>query len=56
MAGIDVVSLEPLAFAPTAINAAYLRAKRDHLGHTLLVEPPSGSESEVAASAAAALE
>ena len=55
-AGIDVVSLEPLSFAPTAINAAYLRAKRDRLGHTLPPDPPSGSQSQASTNAAAALE
>jgi len=45
-AGIDVVSVEPLSFAPTPFNAAYLRAKRDRLGQTLPLDPPSGSKSE----------
>jgi 3,4-dihydroxy 2-butanone 4-phosphate synthase/GTP cyclohydrolase II len=34
-AGIDVVSVEPLRIPPTPITAAYLRAKRDRLGHDL---------------------
>lgn len=34
-AGIDVVSVEPLRIPPTPTTAAYLRAKRDRLGHDL---------------------
>jgi 3,4-dihydroxy 2-butanone 4-phosphate synthase/GTP cyclohydrolase II len=34
-AGIDVVSVEQLRIPPTPITAAYLRAKRDRLGHDL---------------------
>ena len=37
--GIDVVTVEPLRIASTPDNAAYLRAKRDRLGHDLPVDP-----------------
>ena len=40
-AGIDLVSVEPLRTDPTVANAAYLRAKRDRLGHHLLLSPVS---------------
>ena len=38
-AGIEVAGVEPLRIAPTTLNAAYLRAKRDRLGHALSPEP-----------------
>jgi 3,4-dihydroxy 2-butanone 4-phosphate synthase/GTP cyclohydrolase II len=34
-AGIELVAIEPLRIPPTPTNAAYLRAKRDRLGHHL---------------------
>lgn len=37
-AGIDLVAVEPLYAPVTSANAAYLRAKRDRLGHTLPVD------------------
>ena len=37
-AGIDLVAVEPLYTPITPANAAYLRAKRDRLGHTLPVD------------------
>jgi 3,4-dihydroxy 2-butanone 4-phosphate synthase/GTP cyclohydrolase II len=40
-AGIEVVTVEPLRVAPTPENAAYLRAKRDRLGHNLPDGPAS---------------
>ncbi len=38
-AGLEVVSIEPLLTAPDPDNAAYLRAKRDRLGHRLPPDP-----------------
>lgn len=35
VAGVDVVSVEPLRIPPTRTTASYLRAKRDRLGHDL---------------------
>ncbi|MGV8909455.1 MAG: GTP cyclohydrolase II [Propionicimonas sp.] len=40
-AGIEVVTVEPLRIAPTPTNAAYLRAKRDRLGHDLPLDQGS---------------
>ena len=40
-AGIDIDSVEPLRIPPTPTNAAYLRAKRDRLGHHLPPDPPA---------------
>ena len=37
-AGIEVASVERLQVAPVATNAAYLRTKRDRLGHDLVLE------------------
>lgn len=36
-AGIDVATVERLQVAPVATNAAYLRTKRDRLGHDLVL-------------------
>lgn len=36
--GIRVASVEGLSFAPQRDNAAYLRAKRDRLGHDLILD------------------
>ena len=41
-AGIDVASIEPLRIPPTATNVAYLRTKRDRLGHTLDIDHTTG--------------
>jgi 3,4-dihydroxy 2-butanone 4-phosphate synthase/GTP cyclohydrolase II len=38
-AGIDLVSVESLHVPRTPTNAAYLRAKRDRLGHDLPLDP-----------------
>ena len=37
-AGIDVAAVERLQVAPVATNAAYLRTKRDRLGHDLVLD------------------
>ncbi|MEO7587679.1 MAG: 3,4-dihydroxy-2-butanone-4-phosphate synthase [Arachnia sp.] len=42
-ATIDVASIEPLSIPPTATNVAYLRTKRDRLGHTLDIEHTTGT-------------
>jgi 3,4-dihydroxy 2-butanone 4-phosphate synthase / GTP cyclohydrolase II len=36
--GIDVAAVERLSIAPTAANRAYLRAKRDRMGHDLVID------------------
>ena len=37
--GIEITTVEPLRTVPLATNEAYLRAKRDRLGHDLLLGP-----------------
>jgi 3,4-dihydroxy 2-butanone 4-phosphate synthase/GTP cyclohydrolase II len=37
--GIEVVSREPIEIKPNPHNIAYLRAKRDKLGHLFTFEP-----------------
>ncbi|MFC7488952.1 3,4-dihydroxy-2-butanone-4-phosphate synthase [Knoellia sp. CPCC 206453] len=43
-AGIDVATIERLQVAPVATNAAYLRTKRDRLGHDLVLDSLDSSE------------
>jgi 3,4-dihydroxy 2-butanone 4-phosphate synthase/GTP cyclohydrolase II len=40
--GLEVVRTEPLTVRPTVHNLAYLRAKRDRMGHDLLLPEPDG--------------
>lgn len=41
-AHVEVASAEPLRIPPTAQNVAYLRTKRDRLGHTLVIDQAIG--------------
>ena len=43
-AGIDVATIERLQVAPVATNAAYLRTKRDRLGHDLVLDSHDSKE------------
>lgn len=43
-AGLDVAGVERLQVAPVATNAAYLRTKRDLLGHDLVLESHDTTE------------
>jgi len=43
-AGIDVATVERLQVAPVATNAAYLRTKRDRLGHDLVLDSHDSTE------------
>ncbi len=43
-AGIEVATIERLQVAPVATNAAYLRTKRDRLGHDLVLDSHDSSE------------
>jgi 3,4-dihydroxy 2-butanone 4-phosphate synthase/GTP cyclohydrolase II len=43
-AGIDVATIERLQVAPVATNAAYLRTKRDRLGHDLVLDSHDSTE------------
>ena len=43
-AGLDVATVERLQVAPVATNAAYLRTKRDLLGHDLVLESHDTTE------------
>ncbi|WP_353953614.1 3,4-dihydroxy-2-butanone-4-phosphate synthase [Knoellia sp. S7-12] len=43
-AGIDITTVERLQVAPVATNAAYLRTKRDRLGHDLVLDSHDSSE------------
>jgi len=43
-AGIDVTTVERLQIAPVATNAAYLRTKRDRLGHDLVLDSHNSTE------------
>ncbi|KRE41281.1 bifunctional 3,4-dihydroxy-2-butanone-4-phosphate synthase/GTP cyclohydrolase II [Knoellia sp. Soil729] len=43
-AGIDVATVERLQVAPVATNAAYLRTKRDRLGHDLVLGSHDSTE------------
>ena len=42
-AGFEVVSVEPIRIPPVAANRAYLRTKRDRLGHALPADDPARS-------------
>ena len=41
--GIRVVAVERLRIAPVAENAAYLRTKRDRMGHDLVIDSSEGA-------------
>jgi 3,4-dihydroxy 2-butanone 4-phosphate synthase/GTP cyclohydrolase II len=41
--GIRVVAVERLRITPVAENAAYLRTKRDRMGHDLVIDPSEGA-------------
>ncbi|KGN32518.1 riboflavin biosynthesis protein RibA [Knoellia sinensis KCTC 19936] len=43
-AGIEVATVERLQVAPVATNAAYLRTKRDRLGHDLVLDSHDSTE------------
>jgi len=43
-AGIDVATIERLQVAPVPTNAAYLRTKRDRLGHDLVLDTRDATE------------
>lgn len=43
-AGIDVATVERLQVAPVPTNAAYLRTKRDRLGHDLVLDTHDATE------------
>ena len=43
-AGIEVATVERLQVAPVATNAAYLRTKRDRLGHDLVLDSHDATE------------
>jgi 3,4-dihydroxy-2-butanone 4-phosphate synthase len=45
-AGIEVVAHVPCEVAPTAHSLAYLRTKKERLGHILTLRPPAGAESD----------
>ena len=42
--GVDVAAVERLAVAPTTTNRAYLRTKRERMGHDLLVDALDSGE------------
>ena len=41
--GIRVVAVERLRITPVAANEAYLRTKRDRMGHDLVIDPTEGA-------------
>ena len=41
--GIDVAAVEPISIAPLPTNEAYLRTKRDRMGHRLLLDTDHGA-------------
>jgi 3,4-dihydroxy 2-butanone 4-phosphate synthase/GTP cyclohydrolase II len=43
-AGIDIATVERLQVAPVSTNAAYLRTKRDVLGHDLVLDTHDSTE------------
>ncbi|HEV7197135.1 MAG TPA: 3,4-dihydroxy-2-butanone-4-phosphate synthase [Pedococcus sp.] len=43
--GVEVAAVERLSTAPTAANRAYLRTKRDRMGHDLVIDASDAGES-----------
>jgi 3,4-dihydroxy 2-butanone 4-phosphate synthase/GTP cyclohydrolase II len=43
--GLEIVERVPLEVDPNYFNERYLKAKRDKLGHLILVDPPHKRES-----------
>ena len=52
-AGIEVVVRIPCEAGPTPYSVAYLRAKKEKMGHTLSIRPRDSTAQEIAASALA---